>query len=98
MWIRHSPMTSFTNLPLETPALEAQPPVISTRNLSAAYQDRNGGLQVLDRISFAVQEQEFVCLLGPSGSGKSTLLRILSGLLPPSGGEALFRGQPIRQP
>jgi len=91
-------MTSFTNLPLETPALEAQPPVISTRNLSAAYQDRNGGLQVLDRISFAVQEQEFVCLLGPSGSGKSTLLRILSGLLPPSGGEALFRGQPIRQP
>ncbi len=80
------------------PAAEAAPPVISARNLSAVFQDRGGGLQVLDHITFAVQEQEFVCLLGPSGSGKSTLLRILSGLLPPSAGEALFRGQPISGP
>jgi NitT/TauT family transport system ATP-binding protein len=66
--------------------------------LSATFQDRSGGLEVLDHISFSVQEQEFVCLLGPSGSGKSTLLRILAGLLPASAGEVLFRGERMDGP
>jgi sulfate transport system ATP-binding protein len=35
---------------------------------------------VLDRISLAIREQEFLGLVGPSGSGKTTLLRILAGL------------------
>ena len=37
-------------------------------------------LQVLNQVSFYVNEGEFVTLLGPSGSGKSTIFRIITGL------------------
>lgn len=59
------------------------------------FPNHNGGLQVLEKISFSVYPQEFVCLLGPSGSGKSTLLRILAGLLRPTEGEVIFEGEPL---
>jgi len=75
-------------------------PLIETRALCAAFADgsKNGGLEALDRLSFAVYPQEFIGVLGPSGCGKSTLLRILAGLLPPTSGEAYFDGQPISGP
>jgi iron(III) transport system ATP-binding protein len=45
-----------------------------------------GGHTVLDRVSFAANEDEFICLLGPSGCGKTTLLRIVAGLTAPDAG------------
>jgi len=62
------------------------------------FHNENGGLKALERVSFSVYPQEFVCVLGPSGSGKSTLLRILAGLLPPTEGEVLYQGQPLNGP
>ncbi len=73
-------------------------PVIITHRLSAVFPDRNGGLQALDDLSFTVWPEEFVCVLGPSGCGKSTLLRALAGLLPPTGGEILYRGERLNGP
>jgi NitT/TauT family transport system ATP-binding protein len=73
-------------------------PVLVVRELSAVFASGEEGLQALESLSFSVCPQEFVCVLGPSGSGKSTLLRILAGLLPPSSGEVLYRGQPVSQP
>ena len=67
-------------------------PILFVRNLSAIFQDGNSGLHALDRVSFTVTVQEFVCVLGPSGSGKSTLLRILAGLLKPTTGEVTYPG------
>ena len=37
-------------------------------------------------------------LYGHSGSGKSTLLRMIAGLIPPSSGSVLYRGQPLAGP
>jgi zinc/manganese transport system ATP-binding protein len=45
-----------------------------------------GGRIVLSKVSFAIEEGEFVGLLGPNGSGKTTLLRALLGLVTPSAG------------
>jgi NitT/TauT family transport system ATP-binding protein len=64
--------------------------ILEVRQVSAVFDGSNGGFRALDRVSFAVAAQEFVCVLGPSGVGKSTLLRILAGLLPPSSGEVRY--------
>lgn len=73
-------------------------PVLVVRELSAVFPNGSAGLQALDRLTFSVHPQEFVCVLGPSGSGKSTLLRIISGLLPPSEGEVYYQGRPLSGP
>jgi NitT/TauT family transport system ATP-binding protein len=67
-------------------------PILAVHELGITFPDRNGGLKVLEDISFTVQPSEFVCLLGPSGSGKTTLLRILAGLLKPGSGEYHYSG------
>jgi NitT/TauT family transport system ATP-binding protein len=73
-------------------------PILIVRGLNATFIDPKGSLQALEDLSFVIQPQQFVCVLGPSGSGKSTLLRILAGLLRPTAGEVLFRGEPLNGP
>lgn len=74
-------------------------PIIQVRNLSAVFPNGNGGLQALQNLSFSVQLQEFLCVLGPSGSGKSTLLRLLAGLIAPTEGNIFYYGdQPLSGP
>ncbi len=73
-------------------------PILSVQNMSATFANGSGKLTALQKITFSVANQEFVCVLGPSGSGKSTLLRILGGLLTPSDGEVFWDGQPLRGP
>ena len=67
-------------------------PAVQVKNLCVTFPGEGGGLQALAHLSFKVQPQEFICILGPSGSGKSTLLRVLSGLLAPTAGEIVFAG------
>jgi NitT/TauT family transport system ATP-binding protein len=55
-------------------------------------------LPVLENVSFKMAENEIVALLGKSGSGKSTLLRIIAGLLKPSNGKVIYRGQNVNKP
>src|SRR5512143_3070852 len=73
-------------------------PIFSVQSVSAVFANGNGGLRALDKVSFEVRPQEFVCLVGPSGCGKSTLLRLLGGLLRPTTGQIWFEGEPLTGP
>jgi len=67
--------------------------MLELRNLDGGYQF----LQVLWDVSLKVETGEFVALIGPNGAGKSSTLRTIAGLLPPMGGEVLFKGKSINK-
>lgn len=73
-------------------------PLLIARNLSTVFASPDGGLKVLQNLTFTVADGEFVAVLGPSGCGKSTLLRLIAGLLQPTGGELRYRGELITEP
>ncbi|MDR3520118.1 MAG: nitrate/sulfonate/bicarbonate ABC transporter ATP-binding protein [Acidocella sp.] len=76
-----------------------QGPLVTVRNCRQSYhKDASADLIVLDDVNLTLQSGEIVGLLGRSGSGKSTLLRIVSGLLKPTAGEVIWRGQPLTGP
>jgi NitT/TauT family transport system ATP-binding protein len=52
-------------------------------------------IQVVDRLTIEVQDQEFLAILGPSGCGKSTLLRMIDGLLAPDSGSIVIDGRDV---
>lgn len=71
-------------------------PLIDVKDVTKDFEGANGNrIRVLSEIVMQVTEGDFVALLGPSGSGKSTLLRIIAGLVQPTSGEVLYRGQPF---
>ena len=66
-------------------------PLLEIRNLNVRY----GAIEALHGISLSVEEGRTVALLGCNGAGKSTTLRAISGLVRPTAGDVLFRGQSI---
>jgi len=50
---------------------------------------------LLDRMSFGIEKQEMVALLGPNGVGKTTMLKIATRLSQPSSGNVLLQGRPL---
>ena len=54
-----------------------------------------GGVQAVKDLSFAVGAAEIVGLIGPNGSGKSTSVNLISGTLPPTGGDIHFAGASV---
>ena len=65
--------------------------MLEVKDLEVSY----GKIIAVKGISFTVDEGEVVTLIGTNGAGKTTTLRTISGLLRPSGGEILFRGERI---
>ena len=56
-----------------------------------------GGVQAVKNLSFDVNSNEIVGLIGPNGSGKSTSVNLISGAVPPSSGEIVWRDQNVNK-
>lgn len=66
--------------------------LIQCENLSIAYE----GQTVVHDLSFQINENDYLCIVGENGSGKSTLVKSLLGLKAPSSGKIIF-GDGLRQ-
>jgi urea ABC transporter ATP-binding protein UrtE len=65
--------------------------VLSAFKLRSGY----GGKPVLQGVDMEVSEGEIVAVIGRNGVGKSTLMRTLIGLVPPTEGSVVFKGEDI---
>ena len=68
------------------------PSILEARALVAGYVPE---VNVLNGVGLTVRRGEVVTVVGPNGAGKSTLLRVIFGLLRPSIGQVLLRGEDI---
>src|SRR6266436_9474399 len=57
---------------------------------------RFGNFTAVNDVSFRVEKGEIFGFLGPNGSGKTTVIKMLTGLLPLSGGDAWVQGLDVR--
>jgi ATP-binding cassette subfamily F protein uup len=65
--------------------------LITLRDISLAF----GGPPLFDGINLQIEPGDRLCLMGRNGTGKSTLMKLISGEIPPEGGE-LIRSQGLR--
>ncbi|CAB3822706.1 ABC transporter ATP-binding protein [Achromobacter sp. K91] len=92
-------------MPRRLPArqLGKEPPIVEVKNLVVDYAghqrlfSRTGAKRALNGIDLHVKPREVVAVVGGSGSGKTTLGRAIAGLLAPTSGQILFRGQPVNR-
>jgi putative ABC transport system ATP-binding protein len=71
-------------------------PIIGLDEVSKIYPLPSGDVIALDKVNLAIDEGEFLAVMGPSGSGKSTLLNQIGSLDVPSSGNLSLGGRNIR--
>ena len=69
--------------------------ILKIENVKKEYANGDKKLYALDDVSLAINQGEFVAIIGPSGSGKSTLLHIIGGIDKPTSGKVLINGADI---
>ena len=67
--------------------------MLELRHVTKLY----SGIPVVCDVNFIAGAGQVTGYLGPNGSGKSTTFKMIAGLIDPSEGEILFRGEPIRR-
>ena len=68
-------------------------PIVEVKNLIKKY----GEKEAVKSISFKINEDEILGLLGPNGSGKTTTIGMMLGLLKPTSGDILIEGEKIEE-
>ena len=64
-------------------------------NVTKTYERRGQTVNALQDTTLTIGDNEFIALVGPSGSGKTTMLSLLGGMMAPTSGEVLFRGESL---
>jgi NitT/TauT family transport system ATP-binding protein len=67
-------------------------------NVSLSFDTPKGKLQVVDNVSYDINDGDFVAVIGPSGCGKTTMMSMLAGFMKPTTGRVLFDGAPVEGP
>ena len=65
--------------------------LLDIKGLSVTF----GGLNALHDLNFHVDEGEIVSVIGPNGAGKTTFFNMISGMVTPTSGEILFKGESL---
>lgn len=69
--------------------------MLAVSHLTKIYGEGESQTVALDDVTFAVEEGEFVAIVGSSGSGKSTLLHLMGGVDRPTSGKVLLNGSDV---
>ena len=70
---------------------------IELRDVTKRFRTPSGDIYTaLHDLNITVRSGEFLSIVGPTGCGKSTALALISGLTPPSSGEVLVQGKPVK--
>ena len=68
---------------------------LELNNINKTYGEGEHATEVLSDINLKIEEGEFVAIVGFTGSGKTTLVNLINGLLKPTSGAVLFKGEPV---
>jgi putative ABC transport system ATP-binding protein len=69
--------------------------VIRISDVTKAFGTGEAEVRAVDRANLTIADRDFVMILGRSGSGKSTLLGMISGLIRPTSGSVVLKGEEI---
>lgn len=72
--------------------------IVEIRNLTKIFETKENRVTALENINLAIEEGNFVSIIGGSGCGKSTLLRIIGGLETDYQGDVLLEGERVSGP
>lgn len=68
-----------------------QEPILEARKVSKNFD----GVEAVCDLDVVLERGEMLGLIGPNGSGKTTFFNVITGIVPRTGGEILFKGEPI---
>jgi len=67
-------------------------------NVSMEFPSPRGPIKVVDDVTYAIHDREFVSVIGPSGCGKTTTMNMAAGFVKPTAGRVLLDGKPVTGP
>jgi len=68
-------------------------PILKLKNVSLSFQNR----QILENISFEINQGEIFGMLGPNGVGKSTIFNLVTGLIKPDKGDIIIKNEKVNE-